>query len=68
MWLLLVVSLAVVVVAGRWHGGGKVAIFMWLFLLWLGFGFVHGGERKRDRGGRKKEKIKEVIFFFGYIF
>ena len=50
LWLLLVVSLVMVVVTGRWHGGGKVAIFMWLFLLWLGFGFVHDGER--DGGGR----------------
>ena len=50
LWLLLVASLVIVVLAGRWHGGGKVAIFMWLFLLWLGFGFVHGGER--DGGGR----------------
>ena len=45
LWLLLMVSLVVVVVAGQWHDGGKVAIFMRLFLLWLGFGFVHGGER-----------------------
>ena len=25
----------VMVVAGWWCGGGKVAIFMWLFLLWF---------------------------------
>ena len=64
LWLLLVVSLVVVVVAGLWRGGGKMAIFMWLFLLWLGFEFVHGGERERDRGGRKREKIRERRFFF----
>ena len=54
LWLLLVVSLVVVVVTGRWRGGGKVAIFMWLFLLWLGFDFVHSGER--ERLGRKEER------------
>ena len=55
LWLLLVVSFAVVVVAGRWHGGGKVAIFMWLFLLWLRFGFVHGGERETREEGRERK-------------
>ena len=28
-------SLVVVVAAGWWRGGGKVAGFMWLFLLWF---------------------------------
>ena len=59
--------MVVVVVAGRWRGGGKVAIFMWLFLLWLGFGFVHGGERETGEEGRKR-KLKRRFFFFGYIF
>ena len=45
-------------------GGGKVTIFMWLFLLWLGFGFVHGGERETGGGGRK---IEAIIFFWSYI-
>ena len=67
LWLLLVVSLAVVVVTGRWRGGGKVAIFMWLFLLWLGFGFVHGGERETGEEGRKR-KLKRRFYFFGYVF
>ena len=35
LWLLLVVSLVVVMAAGWWRGGGKVAGFMWLFLLWF---------------------------------
>ena len=35
LWLLLVVSLVVAVAAGWWRGGGKVAGFMWLFLLWF---------------------------------
>ena len=52
-----------VVVTGRWRGGGKVAIFMWLFLLWLGFGFVHGGERETKEEGRKR-KLKRRFFFF----
>ena len=56
LWLLLVVSLVVVVVVGQWNGGGKVAIFMWLFLLWLGFGFVYGGEeRETGEEGRERE-------------
>ena len=67
LWLLLVVSLAVVVGAGRWHGGGKVAIFMWLFLLWLGFGFVHGGERETKEEGRKR-KLETGDFFFWVIY
>ena len=34
---------------------------------WLGFGFVHGGER--ERRGRKRQKIRERrLLFFGYIF
>ena len=33
---------------------------------WLGFGFVHGGER--DGGRRKREKIKDRrLFFWLYI-
>ena len=64
LWLLLVVSLVVMVVDGRWSGGGKVAIFMWLFLLWLGFGFVHGEEREMREEGRERR----FFFFFGYIF
>ena len=34
---------------------------------WLGFGFVHGGERERDGGGREK-KLEIGDYFFGYIF
>ena len=63
LWLLLVVSLVVKVVVGWWCGGGKVAIFMWLFLLWLGFGFIHGGEKETGEEGRERR-----LFFFGYIF
>lgn len=49
------VSLVVVVVVGWWRGDGKVAIFMWLILLWLGFGFVHGGEREIGEEGRERK-------------
>ena len=61
-WLLLVVSLVVVVVACRWRGGGKVAIFMWLFLLWLGFDFVHSGGRETGEEGRER-KLERGNFF-----
>ena len=67
LWLLLVVSLVVVVVAGRWHGGGKVAIFTWLFLLWLGFRFVHNGERETGEEGRER-KLETGDFFFWVIY
>lgn len=51
------VSLVVVVVVGWWRGDDKVAIFMWLILLWLGFGFgfVHGGERETGEEGRERK-------------
>ena len=42
-----------------------MTIFMWLFLLWLGFGFVHGGERETGGGGGRK--IEAIIFFWSYI-
>ena len=32
---------------------------------WLGFGFVHGGER--DRGGRYREIREEIIFLVIYF-
>ena len=35
---------------------------------WMGFGFVHGGERERERRGRKREKIRDRrLFFWLYI-
>ena len=67
LWLLLVVSLVVVVVAGRWRGGGKLVIFMWLFLLWLGFGFVHGGEERETREEGRERKLERGFFFWLYI-
>ena len=55
------------VVACRWRGGGKVAIFMWLFLLWLGFGFVHSGERETGEEGRERKLERGDFFFWLYI-
>ena len=34
---------------------------------WLGFGFVHNGERERDRGGRNREIREEIIFLVIYF-
>ena len=57
-----------VVVAGPWRGGGKVTIFMWLFLLWLGFGFVHSGEeRETGEEGRERKLERGDYYFWLYI-
>ena len=69
-WLFLVI-----VVGGEFSCGGCLPVAWW----WQGGHFhvvvltmvgvwVCSWWRERDKGGRKKEKIKEEIFFFGYIF
>ena len=40
---------------------------MWFFLLWLGFGFVHGGEREMGEEGRERELERGDYFFWLYI-
>ena len=35
--------------------------------VWLGFGFVHGGERETGEEGRER-KLEIEDYFFGYIF
>ena len=36
--------------------------------VWLGFGFVHGGEREMGEEGKEKKKLERGDYFFGYIF
>ena len=60
LWLLLMVSLVVVEVAGWWCSGGKVVGFMWLFLLWFS-GFGGGGDRHGLMGDFSS------IFCFGIV-
>ena len=55
-----------VVVGNEFGCGGGCWSVAWLFLLWLGFWFVHSGKREREiereRGGRNIEKGDTFIF------
>ena len=35
---------------------------------WLGFGFVHGGERERYERKEERKKLERGDYVFGYIF